>query len=82
MTLYKLPLVFEPQPEGGYVVTCPLVPELLTEGDTVQEALHNANDALETVIEAYEDLGRPLPAALQPAQENVPLWLETALALP
>ena len=57
MTLYKLPLVLEPQPEGGYVVTCPLVPELLTEGDTIQEALHNANDALEAVIEAYEDLG-------------------------
>jgi antitoxin HicB len=60
MTLYKLPLVLDPQPEGGYVVTCPLVPELLTEGDTVQEALHNANDALEAVIEGYEDLGRPL----------------------
>jgi antitoxin HicB len=82
MTLYKLPLVLEPQPEGGYVVTCPLVPELLTEGDTVQEALHNANDALEAVIEAYEDLGRPLPAALQPTQENAPIWLETAFALP
>jgi antitoxin HicB len=82
MTLYKLHLVLEPQPEGGYVVTCPLVPELLTEGDTVQEALHNANDALEAVIEAYEDLGRPLPAALQPAQENAPIWLETAFAVP
>ncbi len=52
MALYKLPLVLEPQPEGGYVVTCPLVSELLTEGDTVEEALHNANDALEAVIEA------------------------------
>jgi antitoxin HicB len=55
----RLPLVLEPQPEGGYVVTCPLVPELLTEGDTVQEARQNANDALEAVIEAYEDLGAP-----------------------
>ncbi len=81
MALYKLPLVLEPQPEGGYVVTCPLVSELLTEGDTVEEALHNANDALEAVIEAYEDLGRPLPPALRPAQEDAPLWLETALAL-
>lgn len=82
MALYKLPLVLEPQPEGGYVVTCPLVSELLTEGDTVEEALHNANDALEAVIEAYEDLGRPLPPALHPAQDDAPLWLETALALP
>ncbi len=79
MTVYKLPLVLEPQPEGGYVVTCPLVPELLTEGDTVEGALHHANDALEAVIEGYEDLGRP--PALQPAQDDAPLWLETALAL-
>ena len=81
MTLYKLPLVLDPQPEGGYVVTCPLVPELLTEGDTVEEALHHANDALEAVIEGYEALGRPLPPALQLAQENAPIRLETALAL-
>ena len=29
--IYKLPLVLEPQPEGGYTVTCPLLPELITE---------------------------------------------------
>lgn len=33
--IYKLPLVIEPQPEGGYLVTCPLLPELITEGDSV-----------------------------------------------
>ncbi len=51
--IYKLPLIMEPQPEGGYVVTCPLLPELITEGDTVNEAVFNANDALEAIIEAY-----------------------------
>ena len=54
----------EPQPEGGYVVTCPLLPELITEGDSVEEAVHNANDALAAIIEAYEDLGKSLPPAL------------------
>ena len=62
--IYKLPLVMEPQPEGGYVVTCPLLPELITEGDSVEEAVHNANDALAAIIEAYEDLGKSLPPAL------------------
>jgi antitoxin HicB len=60
--------------EGGYVVTCPLLPELITEGETVPEALRNANDALEVVIEAYEDLGRPLPPALRPPQDITPVW--------
>ncbi|MBI4731595.1 MAG: type II toxin-antitoxin system HicB family antitoxin [Chloroflexi bacterium] len=64
---YKLPLVLDPQPEGGYTVTCPLLPELITEGDTVQEALNNASDALTAVIEAYQDLGKPIPAVLQHA---------------
>ena len=59
--IYKLPLVLEPQPEGGYVVTCPLLPELITEGDTVQEALQNANDALSALIEAFKTLKKPLP---------------------
>ncbi|HET7144903.1 MAG TPA: type II toxin-antitoxin system HicB family antitoxin [Anaerolineales bacterium] len=79
--IYKLPLVLEPQPEGGYVVTCPLVPELITEGEDVQNALHNANDALAAIIEALKELGRPLPPALQPAQENTTLLVDTVLAL-
>lgn len=60
-TIYKLPLVLELQPEGGYTVTCPLMPELITEGDSVQEALANVNDALLAIIEAFTDMGRPLP---------------------
>src|SRR6266542_2367693 len=56
--LYKIPLVFSPQPEGGFTVTSPLVPELVTEGDTFDEAMANVRDALAAVIEAYQDLGR------------------------
>ena len=79
--IYKLPLVLEPQPEGGYVVTCPLVPELITEGEDVQEAVHNANDALAAIIEALQDLGRPLPPALRPTEKNMTLSIDTVLAL-
>jgi antitoxin HicB len=57
--VYKVPLVFEPQPEGGYTVTCPLLPELITEGDTIGEVLANVEDALIAIVEAYEDLNRP-----------------------
>jgi antitoxin HicB len=60
--LYKIPLLLSPQPEGGFTVTSPLLPELVTEGDTLDDALANARDALSAVVEAYEDLGRPFPA--------------------
>ena len=63
--IYKLPLVLEPQPEGGYVVTCPLLPELITEGENVQGALQNANDALAAILDGFEQLKRPMPPALQ-----------------
>ena len=65
---YKIPLILTPQPEGGYTVTSPLLPELITEGDTVEEVLDNVKDALAAVIEAYEDLGRSLPQNAQVAE--------------
>lgn len=63
---YKIPLVFAPQVEGGYTVTSPLLPELVTEGETVDEALANVRDALAAVIEIYEDLGRPTSNLILP----------------
>lgn len=60
-TLYKLPLILSPQLEDGYTVTCPLLPELVTKGDTAGEALANVSDALFALLEAYRDLKRPIP---------------------
>jgi len=79
--IHKLPLILDPQSEGGYVVTCPLLPEPITEGDNIQDALKNATDALAAIVEALKELNRPMPPALQPAQENTPLWIETVLAV-
>lgn len=80
--LYKIPLLLSPQPEGGFTVTSPLLPELVTEGDTLDDALANARDALAAVVEAYEDLGRPLPANTKLADASSPLWLETVVTMP
>ena len=66
----RIPLILDPQPEGGYTVTSPLLPELITEGDTIAEALANAEDACHAedafaaVVEIYEDRGRPLPSSI------------------
>ena len=79
---YKIPLVLNPQPEGGYTVTSPLLPELVTEGDTVDEALVNVKDALAAVVEAYQDLGRSLPKNAQIQDASGPVWLETVVVAP
>ncbi len=80
--LYKVPLLLSPQPEGGFTVTSPLLPELITEGDTVDEALANVQDALAAVVEAYQDLGRPFPSSTQLSDTSSPVWLETLVATP
>ena len=79
---YRVPLLLSPQPEGGFTVTSPLLPELVTEGDSIDDAMANVRDALAAVIEAYQDLGRPLPPNLQFYDANGPLWLETVVSAP
>jgi len=76
---YKIPLVLTPQPEGGYTVTSPLLPELVTEGDSVDDALRNAQDALAAVVEAYADMGRSLPKNAEIPDATGPVWLETVI---
>ena len=63
--MYKIPLLFSPQPNGGFTVTSALLPELITEGETIEEALENVQDALAAVIEASVDLGQALPPSLR-----------------
>ena len=78
----KIPLVLEPQPEGGYTVTSSLLPELITEGDTMAEALANVEDAFGAVVEIYQDRGRPLPSSLYLEDANGPLSVETVVSVP
>ena len=58
--IFKLPLILEHQPEGGYTITCPLIPNLITEADNLEEVIPNVSDSLAALIETYEDLTQPL----------------------
>lgn len=74
----SIKLILTPQPEGGYTVTSPTLPELITEGDSIDEALENASDAFLAVVELYAALGKPLPSNAQMPDANSPISLETA----
>ncbi len=57
----KIVLTLEDAPEGGYVVTSPLDPELVTEAENVREAFVNARDALKALRKTRSKLlGRRL----------------------
>lgn len=61
-THYKVPIEVIPYPDGCFGVRSPLFPELLSEGKSVDEAVENARDAFEAVLELYQDLGKEIPA--------------------
>lgn len=79
---YKLPLVFESQPEGGFTATSPLLPELITEGDTLDDAFENVRDALAAVLEIYRDMGKTLPPDLVIAESEGTVSAEMVISVP
>ena len=65
--MFDYPVVLEEQPEGGFVVTFPDVPEAITQGEDSDEALLYAIDALESALSFYVDARKPLPTPSAPA---------------
>jgi antitoxin HicB len=59
----KLVLYLEEAEEGGYIVTSPLDPELITQGESIEEAFANARDAAKALKQARSKLMHRLTAA-------------------
>jgi predicted RNase H-like HicB family nuclease len=60
----EVDLVFAPQDEGGYHVYAPDLPGLHTQGDNLDDAVANAEEALELYIEGLREQGRSLDAGV------------------
>ena len=50
----KLLVILEPAEEGGFVATVPALDGCITEGDTEEEALENAQEAILCYLEGLE----------------------------
>ncbi len=61
------PAVFHPEEVGGYSVTFPDLLGCVTEGDTLQEAIDMATDALGLYLYSLEEDHEEVPAASNPA---------------
>ncbi len=70
---FNYPVTLQEQPEGGYAVIFPDLPEAITQGETVEEALHEAADCLEEAIANRIALHLPIPtpSALHKDQHSV-----------
>jgi antitoxin HicB len=75
--ILKIPLVLEPQREGGWTVTSPLLPELVTEIDDLAQLDEHVHDAINAVVELYEDTGKTFPVSLVADGVSAPVWFES-----
>lgn len=55
----------EPAEEGGYVVTVPVLPGCITQGETYEEALAMAQDCIQGFLEALVKAGKPIPREVE-----------------
>jgi antitoxin HicB len=80
LRLYSIRLYLEPNPGGVFTVTSPDVPGLVTEGSTPDEILHNVQEALAALKQAWSELGIDIPPALRPSLADRPQTVEMLVA--
>jgi antitoxin HicB len=68
-------------PDGKFLmVTFPDIPEANSQGDSVEDALEMAKDALETALDFYFDARRPVPAPSKPKRGQHVVALRASVA--
>jgi len=68
---YSYTIIIEPAEEGGYVVTCPSLRGVATQGETLEEARAMAADAIQGYLECLQEDGLPIPPSDQPLAEPI-----------
>jgi antitoxin HicB len=70
-TSHSYSLILEPQEGGGFTVLVPALPEVVTEGDSEQEALANAGEAIQAVLAYRQEQGMAPPSDVHPEIRQV-----------
>jgi antitoxin HicB len=68
---YSFSLVLVPQQGGGFTVLVPALPEVVTEGDTEQQAITNAKEAIRAILAYRQQYGIAIPSDAQPEVRHV-----------
>ena len=65
----KYTIILEPDPEvGGYTVTVPALPGCITQGETVEQCIERAQEAITGYIESHIKDGEPVPEEIERPQ--------------
>ena len=72
---YFYTVIYEPVKEGGYQITVPLLPGLITYGKTLEEAREMARDAIRCYIESLLKEKEKIPQEKSILQEKIAISL-------
>jgi len=85
-----LTIILEPEEDGGYSVHCPALPGCSSQGDTLEEAISNIQEAISLVLKVRQEEGLPPPKETPEivteeirhilaarAEDGLPLTIET-----
>ena len=61
MRLLSYRILLRKEPEGGYTVIVPSLPGCVTFGDTIEQAIEMAREAIELYIESLKEHGEDVP---------------------
>ncbi len=61
MRILNYRVILIPEEEGGYTAKVPAIKGCITYGETVEEALAMAKDAIEGCLEVLFEEGQPIP---------------------
>ena len=60
----KYRVTIEQDEDGVFVAEVPALPGCITQGNTRQEAIDNAKEAIEVYLESLEAHGEPIPPSI------------------
>ena len=58
---YRYTVIFEREADGGYHAYCPALKGCHSQGDSIDEAMDNAREAIEAYLESLRAHGEPIP---------------------
>ena len=61
MKILNFKILLKKEPEGGFTVLVPSLPGCITYGDTVDESIANAKEAIELYVESLKAHGEEIP---------------------
>jgi antitoxin HicB len=76
----RFPVTLTPDDDGGFVVAFPDIPEAITQGESKEDALNMAQEALETALEFYFEDRRTVPEPSKPKRGQSVVELPASLS--